>query len=63
MKELTLRIPEHKMAFFLELLNELGIEISDNSPVHPPETSRNNDNPSNHQIRGVIVSNRPHDLP
>lgn len=51
------------MAFFLELLNELGIEISDNSPVHPPETSRNNDNPSNHQIRGVIVSNRPHDLP
>ncbi len=33
MRELTLKIPEHKMAFFLELIGELGIEISENSPI------------------------------
>lgn len=39
MKELILRVPEQKMAFFLELMNELGIEVSEDSPIPDEQKS------------------------
>jgi len=33
MKELTLKIPENKLSFFLELVKQLGIEVSDSSEI------------------------------
>jgi hypothetical protein len=33
MKEVTLRIPKHKMKFFLELVEELGFEVVDENDI------------------------------
>ena len=35
MQEITLKIPEKKLSFFMELVNQLGIEIIED--VHIPE--------------------------
>ena len=35
MKEITLKIPEDKFDFFMEVFNELGLETSDNDFVIP----------------------------
>ena len=37
MKEITLKIPEKKISFFLELVKQLGIEVSQNEQVIPEE--------------------------
>ena len=37
MKEVTLKIPESKFDFFMELVSQLGLEISDNDFVIPEE--------------------------
>ena len=35
MKEITLKIPEDKFDFFMEIFNQLGLETSDNDFVIP----------------------------
>ena len=35
MKEITLKIPEDKYAFFMEVFNQLGLEVSDDDFVIP----------------------------
>ncbi len=35
MKELTLKISEKKLPFFLELVKQLGVEVVDNHPEIP----------------------------
>lgn len=32
MKEVTLKIPEHRLSFFFELVNQLGFEVSREIP-------------------------------
>lgn len=38
MKEVTLKIPEQKLSFFMELIKELGIEVLENSEI--PESHK-----------------------
>jgi len=33
MKEITLKIPDEKVPFFLQLVNELGLELSEETPI------------------------------
>lgn len=43
MKELTIRIPENKLSFVLELMNQLGIEVSEQTNIteqHKAEVRR-----------------------
>lgn len=35
MKEITLKIPEDKFDFFMEIFNQLGLEVSDDDFVIP----------------------------
>ena len=35
MKEITLKIPEDKYVFFMEVFNQLGLEVSDDDFVIP----------------------------
>lgn len=37
MKEITLKIPDEKVDFVLELIEKLGLEISSEEPVIPEE--------------------------
>ena len=33
MREVTLKIPEQKLAFFMELIKQLGLEVSDSVTI------------------------------
>jgi hypothetical protein len=37
MKEITLKIPDKKFNFFMELVNQLGIEVSKDEIIIPDE--------------------------
>lgn len=40
MKEVTLKIPESKLDFFMELVSQLGLEVSEEDFVIPEEQKK-----------------------
>jgi|AntRauTorckE6833_2_1112554.scaffolds.fasta_scaffold205761_1 hypothetical protein len=58
MKEVTLKIPENKIEFFLELVKHLGFEVSDEM-----ETSNDYEIPEEHKsiVRERMANARPED--
>lgn len=58
MKEVTLKIPENKVKFFLELVKHLGFEISNET-----ETSHDYEIPEEHKsiVRERMENSRPED--
>lgn len=37
MKEITLKVPDTKLSFFMELVNQLGLEIKNDEQVNIPD--------------------------
>lgn len=37
MKEITLKVPDTKLSFFMELINQLGLEIKNDEQVNIPD--------------------------